>query len=79
MFRQSVVNLFAMVAAFVLGAWVMGRPPGVSAQVAGGHGKCVGVTAVGQVQVYRAFEDGTVEMNSLNSQGTFAKWQPIVK
>jgi hypothetical protein len=78
MFRQSTVSVFALAVAFALGIMLSNRPATVSAQPAGGRGKCVGV-AVHALNVYRAFDDGTVETVNLGPGGSPPKWTQVGK
>jgi hypothetical protein len=62
--------------AFALGMMLSNRPAMVSAQPAGGHGKCVGVATRDNV-VYRAFENGTVETFNVGAPND--KWTQVGK
>jgi hypothetical protein len=81
MMRRTWINAFALSLAFVLGTAFTYRPSPVEAQVLGGHGKCVGVAtgqrAIGVNAVYRAFEDGTVEMVVDAAGGQPDNWKSI--
>jgi hypothetical protein len=76
MLQRSSVAAFALIVAFILGGFLMSRPPTVTAQPPAGRGKCVGMAVQGAV-VYRAFEDGTVESLS-HADGPPAKaWRKV--
>jgi hypothetical protein len=79
MYRRSFLQVLVVGAAFIAGFAVSNRPMSATAQPPAGHGKCVGV-AVYQRIAYRAFEDGTVELNydPVNLPGQ-TNWQPVGK
>jgi hypothetical protein len=83
MLRRPFVNVLALVAAFVVGSLLTNRPTPATAQPAGGHGKCVGITAATHsgtfLRVFRAFEDGTVDVAFDGPAGSTPKWEPFVK
>ena len=84
MLRQTVCVSVALVAAFVLGGILMGRPPAAVAQNPAGQPqiKCVGISAApnarlaGSYRVYRAFEDGRVEAAD-DVAGGAIRWQAV--
>jgi hypothetical protein len=81
MLRRSCVSAFALAAVFVLGGVLMGRPSVVTAQPPAQR-KCVGVAAAapgGFPWVYRAFEDGTVEVFVQTDNRSTGKWQQVGK
>jgi len=85
MIRRSAISVFALVVAFALGMSLSNRPAMVSAQPAGGHGKCIGMSiaethtdVLGSYRVFRAFEDGTVETVELKGNDS-APWVKIGK
>jgi hypothetical protein len=88
MSRRSALHAFVLAAAFAAGAALTNRPAAVTAQPAGappaaGRGKCIGVAAaqkqMGWVAVYRAFEDGTVEVMNDTEHVAPNKWLPLGK
>ena len=81
MSRRFTVFAVAVVS-FVLGGLLshsgLHARPDTSAVVVGlgNHGKCVGVAAAGQSFIFRAFEDGTVEMSRWNNPpSTYGPWE----
>jgi len=83
MFRRSAISAFALVVAFALGMMLSNRPAMVSAQPVGGHGKCVGISAVqrlnsgGGIRIFRAFEDGTIEMADVGAGNDSGPWAKV--
>jgi hypothetical protein len=81
MLRRSFINAFGLTVAFALGAALSNRPSPVNAQPPTGR-RCVGVSAqlmaIGTVRVYRAFDDGTVEV-ATDGQDASDKWRPVGK
>ena len=82
MLRRSFINAFGLAVAFTLGAALTNRPTAVTAQPPAGR-RCVGVAAqlmaIGTVRVYRAFDDGTVEVASDGQEASSDKWRSVGK
>ena len=76
MSRRSAVNAFALAVAFALGMMVSNRPATVSAQPAGGRGKCIGHSMHG-ILLFRAFEDGTIEAADVGNGLPGKRWEKV--
>ncbi len=83
MFRRSAVSVFALVVAFALGMILSNRPATVSAQPAAGRGKCVGISVVHKdssaysYRVFRAFEDGEIEVAYVANNDVHGPWKKV--
>jgi hypothetical protein len=67
MIRKYSLSAFALAAAFMLGLLFSYRPASAALDAPAGKGKCLGLTVVAPTReigarLYRAFEDGTVEL-----------------
>jgi hypothetical protein len=79
MSRRNWISVFSLTLAFAVGWAFTNRPAPALAEVTTPHGKCVGIHAVyqptGRTNVYRAFEDGTVELTTGTIGNDYTKWQ----
>jgi hypothetical protein len=69
--------------AFALGMMLSNRPAMVSAQPPDGRGKCVGISVVqkpnspGGHCIFRAFEDGKLEMLDMENSASYGPWKKV--
>jgi hypothetical protein len=86
MFRRPAFSVLAIIVAFGSGALVSNQMATVSAQPAANapQRKCVGIAAIGptngtSARLYRAFEDGSIEIASEMGGKLAQDWKPVEK